>query len=137
MEILRSPFKGWQTSQSFRMHCFQWAIICRDDAQWETLQARPSEQPLRCSSTFFIISRVGDFFTHALNNARFWAILRCRTVHFIFGSFLMAFAHLAWCKSKISCCLINLLVSFGSLWLLFLFNNFWCAVSPLKRDNFF
>jgi len=29
-------FIGQQTEQSGRLHCFQWAIIWRDDAQWAT-----------------------------------------------------------------------------------------------------
>ena len=31
-------FNGWQTAQSCRLHCFQWVIICREEAQcWRFL----------------------------------------------------------------------------------------------------
>ena len=52
-------FNGWHTAQSGRLHCFQWAIIWREDEQWPIVQLRPIVQVGKCSNTFFIVLQCG------------------------------------------------------------------------------
>ena len=98
--ILFGDFNGWQTSQSFRQHCFQWAIICLELAQWLNLQVLPSEHSLRWVKTFLITSQCG--------------MVHFSTCPLLLPVFLIFFSHLAAWSSKINCCWINFFLVFSS-----------------------
>ena len=93
--LLSACLRGKHTGQSCRLQCFQWAMICLEDAQCGTVHVLSAWHDPKWFSTFFIVLQ--------------WGSVHCTSV--ICSRSLCW--HLCACNNRTSCCCINFRL-FGS-----------------------